>query len=116
MIDIAQLIAELLAVSTLVFGTIAVWILMGYYSIRILRSFKGGLLSSGWKYICIAVPFLIFGQLMTSTSGSDSITLAQEQILMTLGASLSLIGGILIVFGFRSQYRVWNPKGMKSPT
>jgi len=113
LINIGQLIAELLAVSTLVFGTIAVWILMGYYSIRILRSFKGGLLSNGWKYICIAVPFLIFGQLATSMSGSTSISLNLEQSLKVLGASFSLLGGIMIVVGFRAQYSLWNPKGMK---
>ncbi len=114
MIGIVQLITAIAAVSTLVIGTIVVWILMGYYSVRILRSFKGGLLSNGWKYICIAVPFLIFGQLATSMSGSDSISVTLEQTFKVLGASLSLIGGIMIVIGFRSQYRIWNPKGMKS--
>jgi len=113
MTDIVQLVLAIIGGSTLVFGTIAIWILMGYYSVRILRSFKGGLLSEGWKYICIAVPFLIFGQLATSMGGSDSITLTQEQILKVLGITLSLIGGIMIVIGFRSQYRMWNPKGMK---
>ena len=96
MIGIVQLITAIAAVSTLVIGTIVVWILMGYYSVRILRSFKGGLLSNGWKYICIAVPFLIFGQLATSMSGSDSISVTLEQTFKVLGASLSLIGGIMI--------------------
>ena len=114
MIDIVTLIVAIIGGSTLVFGTIAIWILMGYYSVRILRSFRGGLLSSGWKYICIAVPFLIFGQLITSMGGSGSIATEQEQILRIAGASLSAIGGLMIVVGFRAQYRVWNPKGMKS--
>jgi len=114
MMDIISLILTIIGGSTLVFGTIAIWILMGYYSIRILRSFKGGLLGNGWKYICIAVPFLIFGQLITSMGGSSSIAITQGQILRVLGASLSAVGGLMIVIGFRSQFRAWNPKGLKS--
>ena len=116
MTDVIQLIFTIAAGSTLVFGTIAVWILMGYYSTRILRSFKGGILSKGWKYICIAVPFLIFGQLATGISDSNSITLIQEQTLKAIGVSLSLIGGVMVVIGFRTEYRAWNPKQMKSAT
>ena len=114
MTDILQLALMITGGLTLVFGTFAIWILMGYYSVRILRSFKGGVLSKGWKYICIAVPFLIFGQLSTSMSTSDTIVI-QGEILKILGASLSLLGGIMIVIGFRTQYNSWNPKGMKAP-
>ena len=113
MADIIQLIIMIVGGSTLVFGTIAIWILMGYYSIRILKSFKGGLLGKGWRFISIAVPFLVFGQLATSMGGSSSVVL-QEQILKVIGASLSAIGGLMIVIGFRSQFKLWTPKGMSS--
>jgi hypothetical protein len=114
MIDIIQLAFMLAAVSTLVFGTIVVWLLMGYYSLRILRSLKGGILSKGWEFICVAVPFLILGQLATSLSSSSRITSISEQSLQAIGALLSLTGGIMIVIGFRTEYKVWNPKGMPS--
>jgi len=113
MTDILQLIAVIMLGSTVVFGTTAIWILMGYYSIKILRSFKGGVLVKGWKYICIAVPFLIFGQLATGMGGSSSLILQSQQILKVVGASLSLIGGLMIVIGFRTEYKAWNPKQMK---
>ena len=116
MIDMVTLLAMIVAGSTLVFGTIAIWILMGYYSVRILRSFKGGILSKGWKYICIAVPFLIFGQLATGLGASASLASIQQELFRTAGASLSLIGGLLIVVGFRTEYRAWNPKQMKEAT
>jgi len=86
---------------------------MGYYAVRLFRSFKGGVLSYGWKYICVAVPFLIFGELATSMGGSQSITVMQGEILRSAGVALSLFGGIMIVIGFRAQFNVWNPKGMK---
>jgi hypothetical protein len=107
--DVVTLIIEIVGGSMLVFGTIAIWIAMGYYSIRLLRSFRGGILSNGWKYICIAVPFLVSGQLTTGLGGSGA-----NGVLMVFGASLSAIGGLMIVIGFRAQYRAWNPKGMKS--
>ncbi len=112
MIDVIQPILLILAGSTLVFGTIAIWILMGYYSIRLFRYFRGGALSSGWKYICIAVPFLIFGQLATSMGGSNPAA-AMQEILRAGGATFSLLGGIMIVVGFRAQFKAWSPKGMK---
>jgi hypothetical protein len=113
MMNIVTLIIAVAAGSTLVFGTIAIWILMGYYSARILRSFQGGVLSKGWKFICIAVPFLIFGQLATGL-GSPSSATQIEMILRSAGATLSLLGGLMIVIGFRIEYKLWNPKGMKS--
>ncbi len=98
----------------LVFGTFIIWGLMGFYSIRILKSFRGGVLSKGWKYISIAVPFLIFGQLMSGLGNSQSLVMTQQEILRVVGISLSAIGGLLIVVGFRAQYQAWNPKGMKT--
>jgi filamentous hemagglutinin family protein len=38
----------------------------------------------------------------------------EQTLLKVIGISLSLIGGIMMVIGFRAQYRIWNPMGMKS--
>jgi hypothetical protein len=108
-----QTILAVAAGSTIVIGTIAIWIMLGFYSIRILNSFKGGVLSKGWKYVCIAVPFLIFGQFSTGLGDSSSIAMMQVEILKTIGVSLSAIGGLMIVIGFRTQYNAWHPKGLK---
>ncbi|MGI0092138.1 MAG: hypothetical protein ACREBS_10545 [Nitrososphaerales archaeon] len=113
MFEMVQLILMIAAGSTLIFGTIAIWVLMGFYSARILRSFRGGVLSKGWKYICIAVPFFIIGQLSTGMSDSGSIASMQQEILAALGTSLSAIGGLMVVVGFRAQYNAWHPKEIK---
>ena len=113
MTDIIQLVLMVVAGSLLFFGTIAIWILMGFYSVKILRSFKGGALSKGWKYVCIAVPFLVFGQLISGIGGSTSIALLQEgAIFKVIGVALSAIGGLLMVIGFRAEFNAWNPKGL----
>jgi hypothetical protein len=113
MMNIFQLVLAIAAGSIIVFGTIAIWALMGFYSVRILRSFRGGVLSKGWKYICIAVPFLIFGQVSTGIGGSDSLAIMEQAAFKVLGTSLSAIGGLMIVIGFRIQYKAWNPKELK---
>ncbi|MCL5067254.1 MAG: hypothetical protein M1368_02730, partial [Thaumarchaeota archaeon] len=92
----------------------SLWILMGFYSIRILRSFRGGVLSKGWRYISIAVPFLILGQLFTGMGESSTIALLEDQILRAAGASFSAIGGLMIIIGLRAEHNAWNPKGLKS--
>ena len=115
MTDIIQLALAIVAGSLLVFGTIAIWILMGFYSVKILRSFKGGALSKGWKYVCIAVPFLVFGQLISGIGGSSSVTLLQEgTVIKVIGDCLSAIGGLLMVIGFRAEFKAWNPKGLQT--
>jgi hypothetical protein len=114
MMDIVQLALAIIAGSTIVFGTIAIWIMMGYYSIRMFQSFHGGILSRGWKYVCIAIPFLIVGQLATGFGDSASVTnLFREEVVKAVGVSLSALGGLMLVIGLREQYKAWHPKEMK---
>ena len=103
----------IIAALALIFGTIAIWILMGYYSVRLLRGFRGGVLSRGWKYISIAVPFLIFGQILTGLGSPNSVATFDQEILKVLGATLDALGGLMIVLGFRAQYHAWNPKELR---
>jgi hypothetical protein len=42
-----------------------------------------------------------------------SLSSFQHDALTALGAVLSLAGGALIVMGFRTEYKAWNPKEMK---
>lgn len=90
--------------------TIAVFIAMGFYAIKNLRGFKGGLLSKGWKYISIAVFFFIAGQLFLDTGGGQAIrglsTAGGYSIF--LGSVMETIGGLFLVLGFRAQNNVWN--------
>jgi hypothetical protein len=51
--------------------------------------------------------------LATGVTGLGSFTLTQVDILEALGATLSIIGGLMIVVGFKAQFDLWNPKGMK---
>ena len=100
-----------IAIGLIVSGvTIGVFVAMGYYAVRIMRGLKGGVLSKGWVPITIAVFFLIAGQLLLDTSASRNIAQTTSGWLSFLGSLSETVAGLLIVVGFRAQYRAWYPK------
>ena len=112
MIALPQVFLLIEATSIIVIGTIAVWVLLGFYSVRLFKTFRGGDLGLGWRYVCLAIPFLICGQLVTGIGAADSLSPSQESLLLATGALISLGGGITMVMGFRIQLKMWNPKGL----
>jgi hypothetical protein len=90
-------------------ATIGVFIAMGFYAVKNLKGFKGGLLSKGWKYISIAVFFFIAGQLFLDSGAGQAIRgmapIAQYNI--AFGSLMETLGGALLVMGFRAQNNIW---------
>jgi hypothetical protein len=96
-----------------VIGTFAVFVAMAYYAVKILRGFKGGLLQEGWRMMALSAFLFIFGQLFLLGGAGQAlakINIAQYNI--TIGSALETLGGLLLVLGFRAQYKIWNPKKM----
>jgi hypothetical protein len=94
-----------------ILGTLGVFAAMGYYAIKILRGFKGGVLHQGWNLMAASALFFIVGQLFLLGGAGQAlrdIGIAQDSI--ALGSALETIGGLLLVMGFRTQYNIWNPK------
>src|ERR1700688_3855653 len=86
---------------------------MGVNVIRLLKSFRNGILAKGWKFIAIAAFFLIYG--ITALDLSISSWLPSGILIGFLGfsgATCQAIGGLAFAYGCKSQYDVWNPKGM----
>lgn len=100
------LVAILITVAFSAF-TIGVFIAMGYYSVRILRSFRGGVLAKGWVPICMAVFFLIAGQILLASYASPGLTETTSRLVLLAGSLTDSIGGLLIAIGFRAQYSAW---------
>ncbi len=102
-------------ISTMVLGsifslaTIGVFIAMAFYAVKNLKGFKGGLLSSGWKFISISVFFFIVGQLFLETGSGQALSgmggLAQYNV--AFGSLMETLGGALLVMGFRAQNNIW---------
>ena len=105
MVDVSSIILSL--VFSVV--TIGVFIAMGFYAVKNLKGFKGGLLSKGWRYISIAVFFFIAGQLFLDSGAGQAIrglqTIAQYNI--AFGSLMETLGGLFLVMGFRAQNNIW---------
>ena len=105
MVDISNIVLGLI----LSVATIGVFIAMGFYAVKNLKGFKGGLLSKGWRYISIAVFFFIAGQLFLDSGAGQAIggmaSIAQYNI--AFGSLMETLGGALLVMGFRSQNNIW---------
>jgi uncharacterized membrane protein len=99
------------ATVSLVFSavTIGVFIAMGFYAIRNLRAFRGGLLSKGWRDISIAVFFFIAGQLLLDSGAGQAVQGMQSLAMYNifLGSVAETVGGLLLVLGFRTQSNIW---------
>ena len=85
-----------------------------FYAIRLMRSLRNGILERGWRFIVFAAFCLIFGIVALDLSLTG---LSQNSLFLGIlgysGAALQAIGAIAIGYGFKAQYDVWNPKGMK---
>ena len=89
--------------------TIGVFIAMGFYAVKNLRGFKGGLLSRGWKFISIAVFFFIAGQLFLDSGSGQALRGLGEiaQYNIAFGSLMETLGGLFLVLGFRAQNNIW---------
>jgi hypothetical protein len=109
MSELTEIITAVLGVATIL-GLFA----MGVNAIRLLRSFRNGVLQKGWKYIAIAAFCLIYGIVGLDLSVSSWLPPGLLSGIMGYsGAAFQAIGGVTIAYGCKAQYDVWNPKGMK---
>jgi hypothetical protein len=108
MVDISSVVLG----SAFSLATIAVFVAMGFYAVKNLKGFKGGLLSNGWRFISIAVFFFIAGQLFLVTGSGQALQglglTAQYNV--AFGSLMETFGGALLVLGFRAQNNVWKTK------
>jgi hypothetical protein len=108
----ATLAAEILSF-VFVVATFAVFAAMGYYALRILSGFNGGVLQKGWHMMAASAYFFIFGQLFLLGGAGQALAMvhaAQYEIMV--GSVLETLGGLLLVLGFRAQYKIWDPKNV----
>jgi protein-S-isoprenylcysteine O-methyltransferase Ste14 len=83
---------------------------MAYYAFCMINQMKTGRLEKSWKYmtrgaLIIAIDAVV---LMIQVFGSSSALIVEGTTYT--GATFAIIGGFLIMLGFRENYRVWNTK------
>src|ERR1700730_14585320 len=107
---LTSLVVLALSVAT-IFGLLG----MGVNAIRLLRSFRNGILAKGWKFISIAAFFLIYGIVALDLSISSWLPSGIfTGFLGFSGATCQAIGGLAFAYGCKAQYDAWNPKGLKN--
>jgi hypothetical protein len=98
------LVIDYIQVTIGIVGVILLGI-FGFYAVRLLRSFKSGILENGWKKVTIGAIFLVLGQFphLAAQISSTSLALYFEYPEMLL----RLLGIVFLILGFRAQYQVW---------
>jgi hypothetical protein len=84
---------------------IVVLSVFGFYAVRLLSSFKRGMLAEGWKRVTIGATFLVVAQFPILGSGIESSSLTSP--LSLIGTLLRFIGIVFLILGFKAQHEIW---------
>ena len=74
-----------------------------YYAMKILTSFKKGILERGWKFLSQGIIILVVGEIVITLSNSVPL----GGYLFQLGIGIDAVGVCLAVLGFKSHYDIW---------
>jgi len=87
-----------------ILGLVALSI-FGFYDIRLLASFKSGMLEEGWKKVTFGAIILAVAQI--PFVASSFIPSQISSLLGDVGMLLRFIGILFLILGFRAQYKIW---------
>ena len=79
--------------------------IFGYYAVRLLSSFKRGILEGGWRLVTAGAIVLVIAQFPLLLAGQATSKLMFD--LVELVYVLRFIGIVFLTLGFRAQYQIW---------
>jgi len=102
----------------LVLGSIAAAAIVGifYYALGILSTMRRGNLERSWKYLSVGAVFALVAViviLVMDLGGNDLTGVTVNFLVNDLSPALSALATIFFLFGFRSHYLAWHPKGLE---
>lgn len=77
----------------------------GYYAIKLLSSFKAGMLEKGWKQVTVGAAVLAVAQIVYIAGGFGSSTFST--ILEDAGQLMRFTAVVFVTLGLRTQYQIW---------
>jgi len=77
----------------------------GYYAVRMLASFRKGMLERGWKLVTLAAIILVLAQIPFLAAAISSPSVAS--VLTGIGSIGRFAGIVCLTIGFRAQYQIW---------
>ena len=84
---------------------VGVVLAFGFYAVKILASFRAGMLEKGWKQVAYGGIALIVAQLFLISG--DVFSGGMNVLLSVAGTLTRFLGMILIILGMRTHYQVW---------
>jgi hypothetical protein len=84
---------------------IVVLSIFGFYAVRLLATFKQGMLEKGWRNVTSGALMLAIAQIPFLVSRIGNAALGS--LLNETGNILRFIGIVFLILGFRAQYQVW---------
>jgi hypothetical protein len=90
----------------LIYNIAGLAVIMGlvYYSVRLLQTFKGGIVGKSWLYVSYGVLTLAIGLILFIFHSLLNL----PTIVYQTGNTIVLVGGLLILIGFYRQYKIWS--------
>lgn len=86
-------------------GGVIILSIFGFYALKILSSFRKGVLETGWKQVTVGAIFLMLAQFFIIGSGFGSTSM--ETIFNLSVFAMRFVGVVLLILGFRAHYQVW---------
>jgi arginine exporter protein ArgO len=87
---------------------------LGFYALRLLGSFRTGVLARSWRYISVGAILLIFAQIPLIAEGIGSF-IAYVPSLAILAMGLRFLGVVFLIIGMRIQSSVWQTETKTLP-
>jgi uncharacterized membrane protein YgdD (TMEM256/DUF423 family) len=78
-----------------------------YFAVRLLLIFRGGKKKKPWLYVSVGSLALAAGTSLFSLY----LIFELPSFVHTVGGVVSMIGGVLLLAGLRSEYRSWRAAG-----
>jgi hypothetical protein len=83
-----------------------------FYAVRLLRSFRKGLLERGWKWVSAGAFLLAAAELPFLTTQVMGPYVAS--LLSDAGMLMRFSGLVCLILGFKAQYEIWRVDNKKS--
>ena len=78
----------------------------GFYAMRLLASFRTGILAKSWRHVAVGAIFLISAQFPLIAAGIGTFG-GVDSVLIMLGAIMRFLGVVFLTIGLRDQCKVW---------
>jgi hypothetical protein len=79
--------------------------IFGFYAVKLLGSFRKGMLERGWRLVTLAAIILVLAQIPFLVAAISSSSLAA--LLTDIGNVARFVGIVCLTIGFRAQYQIW---------